>query len=282
MNAANTRGIFFMLVFTCVLPFNDAITKILIEHGYDAGQLLGLRFAFLVALLGLPGLFLPPTEIIAPAGRGLLLLRGVLIAAASLFYVSSLAYLPLATTTAIAMIFPMIVTAVSPFVLGEKVGLVRYIMVALGFIGALLVVQPTTAGLGRGELLALGAPLCFSVYVLLTRRMSGQATQLGQLFWTSLSAVVVTGIAAWLTWRNPDAFGWGMIILTSILALAIYVLQIASLSAGEASVIVPFNYAALGTSAAIGYLIWGHVPNTLALAGIALIALSGIVIATRS
>ena len=282
MKAGNTRGIFFMLVFTCVLPFNDAITKILIEDGYDSGQLLGIRFAYLIVLLGLPGLFLPPPQIIAPAGRGLLLLRGVLIAAASLFYVSSLAYLPLATTTAIAMIFPMIVTAVSPFVLGERVGLIRYAMVGLGFIGALLVVQPTTAGLGRGELLALGAPLCFSIYVLLTRRMSGQATQLGQLFWTSLSAFVVTGIAAWLTWRDPDAFGWGMIILTSILALAIYVLQIASLSGGEASVIVPFNYAALGTSAAIGYLIWGHIPNGLALAGIALIALSGIVIAVRS
>lgn len=281
MISANARGIFFMLVFTCVLPFNDAITKILITD-YEAGQLLGLRFASLVILLGLPGLFLPAPQIMAPANRGLLLVRGVLIAAASMFYVSALEYLPLATVTAIAMLFPLIVTAISPFFLGEHVGPVRYAMVGVGFIGALLVVQPSAAGLGKGEMLAIGAPLCFTVYVIMTRRMSGSATQLGQLFWTSLGAVVITGVAAWMTWRDPDAFGWGMIILTGILALAIYVLQIASLSAGEASVVVPFNYAALGTSAAIGYLIWGELPNDIAMAGIGLIALSGVVIAVRS
>ena len=279
--SANARGILFMLLFTLVLPFNDAITKILLTD-YDAGQLLGLRFAYLIVLLGLPGLFLPATEIMAPPNRPLLLLRGVLIASASMFYVSSLAYLSLASVTAISMLFPLIVTAVSPFVLGERVGPIRYAMVGVGFIGALLVIQPTTSGLGKGELLALGAPLCFSTYVLMTHRMSGRGTKLGQLFWTSLGAVVITGIAAWMNWREPDALGWGLIILTSILAMIIYILQIASLSAGEASVVVPFNYAALGTATAVGYLFWGDIPNALAIAGIVLIALSGVVIAVRS
>ena len=281
MKSANARGIFFMLLFACVLPFNDAITKILIVD-YDASQLLAIRFAFLTLLLLPPALALPSGVILKPANRGLLLFRGVLMAAASTFYVSSLFYLPLATTTAISMLFPLIVTAVSPFVLGERVGVIRYSMVALGFVGALLVVQPTSAGFGRGELLALGAPLCFSVYVLLTRRMSGQATQLGQLFWTCIGAFVITGFMGWKVWQDPDNFGWGMIILTGLLAFLIYVLQIAALSQGEASVIVPFTYVSLGSAAAVGYLIWGELPNTLALAGIGLIALSGVVIAVRS
>ena len=277
----NTRGILLMLLFTIVLPFNDAITKILITD-YEAGQLLAIRFAFLVVLLGLPGVFLPAPVILRPVGRGLLMVRGLLIATASLFYVSSLAYLPLATTTAISMLFPLIVTALSPFVLGERVGVIRYSMVGVGFIGAMLVVQPSLQGVGRGEMLALGAPRCFSVYVLMTRRMSGQSTQLGQLFWTSIGAFVLLGVLGWQVWRDPDAFGWGMIVLTGLFALVIYMLQIASLSVGEASVIVPFNYAALGTSAVVGYMIWGELPNGLALAGIGLIALSGVIIAVRS
>ncbi len=281
MKAGNSRGIFFMLLFTLVLPFNDAITKILIAD-YEASQLLGIRFAFLILLLLPPAMALPAPVLRTPANRGLLLLRGLLMAAASTFYVSSLFYLPLATTTAISMLFPLIVTAVSPFFLGERVGIVRYSMVGLGFVGALLVVQPTTAGLGRGELLALGAPLCFSVYIILTRRMSGQATQLGQLFWTCIGAFLITGVMAWQVWQDPDNFGWGMIILTGLLAFVIYVLQIAALSQGEASVIVPFTYASLASATAVGYAIWGELPNALALAGIGLIALSGVVIAVRS
>ena len=143
-------------------------------------------------------------------------------------------------------------------------------------------VQPTTAGLGVGELLALGAPLCFSAYIILTRRMSGQATQLGQLFWTCIGAFVVTGIMGWQVWQDPDNFAWGMIILTGLLAFVIYVLQIAALSQGEASVIVPFSYVSLATATGVGYMIWGELPNGLALAGIGLIAMSGIVIAVRS
>jgi drug/metabolite transporter (DMT)-like permease len=281
MKAANSRGIFFMLLFTLVLPFNDAITKVLIVD-YDASQILGIRFAFLALLLLPPALALPAPVLLKPANRGLLLVRGLLMAAASTFYVSSLFYLPLATTTAISMLFPLIVTAISPFALGERVGVIRYSMVGLGFVGALLVVQPTAAGLGVGELLALGAPLCFSAYIILTRRMSGQATQLGQLFWTCIGAFAVTGIMGWQVWQDPDNFAWGMIILTGLLAFVIYVLQIAALSQGEASVIVPFSYVSLATATAVGYMIWGELPNGLALAGIGLIAMSGIVIAVRS
>lgn len=281
MKAANARGIFFMLLFTLILPFNDAITKVLIVD-YEAGQLLGIRFAFLMLLLLPPALCLPAPVILKPANRGLLMLRGLLMAAASTFYVSSLEYLSLANTTAISMLFPLIVTAISPFFLGERVGIIRYSMVGLGFIGALLVVQPSSAGLGKGELLALGAPFCFSAYIILTRRMSGQATQLGQLLWTCIGAFAVTGFIAWQVWQDPDNFGWGMIILTGLLAFAIYILQIAALSGGEASVIVPFSYVSLGTATALGYVIWGDLPNGLALAGIGLIALSGIVIAVRS
>lgn len=279
--SANTRGICFMLLFVLILPFNDAITKVLVAE-YASSQLLALRFLLLVGFLLPPAMVLPAREMRRPAHRGLLLLRGVLIACASLFYVSSLAYLPLAMTTAISMMFPLIVTAVSPFFLGERVGVIRYSAVALGFVGAMLVIQPDSDGLGRGELLAMGAPLCFSVYIILTRRMSGSSSQFGQLFWTMLGALAVTVAVGAASWQPLDNFAWGMVLLTGVLALAIYMLQIAALSAGEASVIVPFSYLSLGTAGFVGWAIWGELPNDLAWAGIALIATSGVIVAVRS
>ena len=278
---ANTRGILFMLLFVLVLPFNDAITKVLMED-LEAPQVLAIRFALLTAFLLPPAIVLPAPAMRRVAKRRLLLLRGVLIACASMFYVASLAYLPLAMTTAISMMFPLIVTAVSPFFLGERVGVIRYSAVALGFAGAMLVIKPTSAAFGTGEMLAMGAPLCFSAYIILTRRMSGSSSQFGQLFWTMIGALIVTaGFGIWV-WQPLDDMAWGLLLLTGVLALAIYMLQIAALSAGEASVIVPFSYLSLANAALIGWMIWGDVPDPISWVGMALIGLSGIVIAVRS
>ena len=129
--SANGRGILFMLLFVAVLPFLDAVTKVLVAD-HAAPQILAIRFAMLTGVFIAPAFVLAGPVLRAPAERPLLLLRGALLGGASMFYVASLEFLTLADTTAVAMLFPLIVTAVSPLVLGERVGLVRYSAVGLG------------------------------------------------------------------------------------------------------------------------------------------------------
>lgn len=278
--SANSRGIIAMILFVSVLPILDSATKILTED-YHAPQILVIRFAFLLAVLLPPAFFVPANEMLIPANRGLLLLRGVLLAFASLFYVGALEHIPLATMTTIAMLYPLMVTAISPFALGEKVGVIRYTAVAVGFIGAVIVLRPTTDGLSYGEALGLGAPVCFTAYVVLTRRMSGRSAPIGQLLWTMMGGLPILAFAAVSVWQPITAYALGILILCGVLSLLVYMLQIAAFQ-GEASVVAPFSYLNIATAALAGYLIWGTLPDTVAIIGMGIIVASGVVVALRS
>lgn len=259
----------------------DALTKTLTVD-YSAPQILAARFAFIFLLLAPPAIAMPASGMLFPPNRLLLLLRGGLIASSSMFYVAALAYLPLATMAAITMLYPLIVTAVSPLFLGERVGLFRYSAVIVGFIGAVIVLRPTIDGIGTGEMLAIGAPVCFSAYIILTRSMSGQSGNITQLLWTVTGALVIMVIVTTQVWRPVTGEALGLMILAGVLALGVYLSQIAAFDAGEASVIVPFSYLNIASAALVGYLIWGHLPDQLGWIGMSLIAISGVVVAIRS
>jgi drug/metabolite transporter (DMT)-like permease len=279
--SGNQRGIMWIVIFVTILPMMDAATKTLTDD-YAAAQILATRFIFLFLVLAPPALLTPGNAMLVPPNRLLLLVRGALISCSSMFYVAALAYLPLATMAAITMLYPLIVTAVSPMLLGEKVGVFRYSAVVLGFIGAVIVLRPTLDGIGTGELLAIGAPVCFSAYIILTRSMSGQADKMTQLLWTVAGAMVILCIAALQDWQPITAEALGLMIMAGLFAIGVYLSQIAAFDAGEASVVVPFSYLNIVTAAVAGYVIWGHLPDALGWVGMSLIAISGIVVALRS
>ena len=148
--SGNQRGILWIILFVSILPLMDAMTKALTDD-YSAAQILAVRFIFVFLVLAPPALAGPGVGMLSPPNKGLLLVRGALISCSSMFYVAALAYLPLATMAAITMLYPLIVTAVSPLLLGEKVGIYRYSAVILGFVGAVIVLRPTVDGIGTGD-----------------------------------------------------------------------------------------------------------------------------------
>ncbi|MEM1162898.1 MAG: DMT family transporter, partial [Pseudomonadota bacterium] len=137
-------------------------------------------------------------------------------------------------------------------------------------------------GVGRGELLALGAPICFAAYVILTRRAGGQANQIGQLLWVSIGALMLLSVMAWFYWLPIDQEAFGLLLISSVVFLGIYLLQIAAFSSGETSVIAPFSYLHIGTAAGAGYLFFGTIPDLVAWIGMGMIVISGVIVALRS
>ncbi len=270
-----------MLIFVVILPFNDALTKYLVAD-YPPPQILALRFAILLVMIAPAAPVLPRHVLRAPPGRGLLVVRGLLIAGASMFYVAGLASLSLATMAAVAMLVPLIVTAVSPFLLGQRVRWVRYSAIVFGFAGVLVVLRPTADGFGQAEALALGAPVCFSAYVILTRRMGRAANQIGQLMWTSIGALALLGTIAWFDWHPVTREAFGLLLIAGVISLFVYLLQIAAFGGGDTSVISSIGYLQIPTAAAVGYLYWGTVPDLAAWIGMAMIIISGVIVALRS
>jgi len=276
------RGIAFMCGAVVILPVMDALSKHLTE-GYAPVQVVAVRFGFLLLLLA-------PVAVrrrgaaaaLNPPGRGMLLLRGGLLSASSLLFVSALSHVPLATAQSITLVFPLIVTALSPWLLGERVGPVRWAAIAAGFCGALLIIRPGLQPVGPGQFYALACAVIYALYALLTRRMAGGTGRTTQLLWTVIGALAVTGVLAPLDWRTPGLADLALMALCGVFSGTAHLLIIAAYSEAEASAVVPFSYLQILLGAAIGYFAWGNLPDALSWGGIALIATAGIVVALRS
>ncbi len=276
------RGIAFMCGAVVILPGMDALSKHL-TGGYAPVQVVAVRFGFLLLLLapvviGRHG----AAAVLRAPGRGMLLLRGALLSASSLLFVSALSHVPLATAQSITLMFPLIVTALSPWLLSEHVGPVRWAAVAAGFCGALLIVRPGLQPVGPGQLSALACAVVYALYAVLTRSMAGGTGRTTQLLWTVIGALAVTGALVPLDWRTPGLADLALMALCGLLSGVAHLLIIAAYSEAEASAVVPFSYLQILFGAVIGYVVWGNLPDAPSWAGIALIATAGIVVALRS
>jgi drug/metabolite transporter (DMT)-like permease len=140
---------------------------------------------------------------------GLQLVRGLAQVLATFLFFLTLTYLPLADTVALAFLYPLIVTALSPFVLNEHVGWRRHAAVAAGFLGALVIIRPGMSVFQPASLLGLGIGLAFAVYILITRKLRGRTPPLVTLGWVATIGVAVTSLvlpSSSCPWPGPT--GW--------------------------------------------------------------------------
>ncbi|MFT4608616.1 MAG: S-adenosylmethionine uptake transporter, partial [Chitinophagales bacterium] len=157
-----------MIVAMLFLPGIDAIAKWL-SGSIEAGQVTWSRFFFQVIFMA--PLLLRTSGPWFTKALYLHALRGAFIAFATLLFFSGLKYLPIADAISIFFIEPLLVTLMSAVFLGEKVGWRRFSAISIGFVGALIIIRPGFAVVGWPVLLPVGAAVCFSFYILLTRKL---------------------------------------------------------------------------------------------------------------
>jgi drug/metabolite transporter (DMT)-like permease len=195
-------------------------------------------------------------------------------------YLVSLFHLPIANATAINMATPLMITLLAGLLLGERVGVRRWLLIGLGFACVLLVVQPGPQGFNVWGWLCVGSTVLNAVRDLVTRRLPADAPS-GTV--ALASALAVTSLAGMLALGQSISQGWMPMGGTDLLRLAVaavflamaYRLTVAATRIGELSVVAPFRYSALLLAVLLGWLIWGDVPNAMAWAGIALIIAAG-------
>lgn len=275
------RGIAFLI--TAVALF--AVFNVLLKHLAD-------RFApsQLVFIRGLVGL-LPLAALLALDGGGrrvlissrpwLQVIRALSAFLANVLMVTSYRFMPLADAVAISYAAPIFVTALSVPLLGERVGWHRWAAVALGFVGVLLVARPGQGVIDPMAGVAVLGALCYAVCILATRELGGRDAALTTMLWsTGLFAVFgaltlpVVGTAP--AWSEVPLLG-----LSGLVATAGMFFFVRAYREAEASTVVPFEYTAMIWAAAFGFLVFGEVPRPTTLAGIAVIAGSGLYILRR-
>jgi drug/metabolite transporter (DMT)-like permease len=214
---------------------------------------------------------------------GIQLTRSVLLMTTTGLFNAGVIKMPLATATTIMFLTPIFVTMLSIGLLGEQVGIRRWLGIAMGFAGAVIVVQPWHS-LGEafttGALFLLAATLTNSCYQIATRRVRFDDPLTSLLFTAGVGAIVTSFILP-AHWTTPDLFGWMLLVGAGAAGCLGHLFLIWSFRAAPASVVAPFAYSSLVWATLFGFFIWGELPDIYTFAGAALIVGAGLYIFFR-
>lgn len=277
---SNRLGLGLLLILgSCVLlASSDALSKYLIQS-YPVLLVVWLRYALQSVLL--LGLFAPKMgrRLITTQRPLLQLARAMSLVGTSGFMFTSLLYIPLGETTAVLFLAPLVVVAVSAFVLKEPVSLGLWLSVGLGLVGVLIIVRPGGDLFTAHILLPMCAALCLALYQLLTRRLSSTDHPLTSNFLTALFGTLLLSLSLPWVWQLPAAADLWLALGISALAVSGHLLLTNAYRFASASALAPFTYAQIICAVLLGVLFFGHVPDGGALLGMLVIIGSGLLVA---
>lgn len=274
-------GVALMLAAMAVLPFLDVAAKFLGQQGMPILQIVWARMAF-GAVMTLPfALRLGGRAALWPDRPAYHTGRAFLLAAATFFFFYALKFLPIADALAIFFVQPLILTAISPFVLGERVGPQRWVAVMVGFVGTLIIIRPGLAEVNPGTFLALAAGTSLAFYLAMTRRISGRAHAMVTTFHTSLMGAIFLTLAVLPLWQAPSAPQWGLMLAVGFVATFGHFLIVKAYDHAEASLLAPLAYTEIIMATAVGWWFFGDFPDTWMFVGVGVLIGCAIFISMR-
>ena len=280
-------GILLMLGFCVLAPLGDSIAKLL-GGTIPLLQLLLVRFG-LQAVLLLP--YAAVKRIRMRMDRRLfwltLLRTGLHIIGIGAMF-SALRFLPLADAIAIAFVMPFILLLLGKYVLGEEVGPRRLMAAVVGFIGTLMVIQPSFAAVGWPALLPLTVAVVFSFFMLVTRHIARDIDPIALQAVSGMMAVpalalllLVPGEIEALSLVMPTASEMALLFAIGALGTMAHLLMTWSLRYAPAATVAPMQYLEIPVATVIGWLVFRDLPNGLAAFGIALTVAAGLYVILR-
>ncbi|MFA9441251.1 DMT family transporter [Uliginosibacterium sp. sgz301328] len=274
------RGV--MLCVTALLMFAclDSITKHLVAV-YPAALVGWMRYA--LHLLMMSALFAPRMgrALFTMRRPALVLIRGACLAPVTLFMALAFRHMPQAEATAVLFVSPFLVVLLARPILGERIGAVRWIAVAAGFGGMLLVVRPGAQLDWLGVGLVLAGAVCYAFYLLLSRVLSASDGTINMLFYTALLGTFILGLFLPWSWSGPKptALDVAFFVGIGLLGFVGHWLFTLAFRDAPASLLAPISYAQLGWATLLGWLVFGQLPDHVGMLGIAIIMASGVAVA---
>ena len=278
-----------MMGFCIVAPVGDAVAKLL-GASVPLGQVVLLRFV-IQALILIPIVWYSG-RIWRMRGRVLRLtfLRTLLHMAGIAAMFTALKYLPLADAVAIAFVMPFFMLLLGKFILNEEVGPRRLGASIVGFLGTLLIVQPSFANVGWPALLPVVVAVVFSFFMLVTRQIAKETDPISLQAVSGVMAVVMilpllalgtmTQIAP-LRLIQPDALDWTLLLGIGVLGTVAHLLMTWSLRFAPSATLAPMQYLEIPFATLLGLLIFSDLPNPLAGLGILITVGAGLYIVMR-
>lgn len=189
--------------------------------------------------------------------------------------------LPLADAYAIIFTTPLLITALSVPILGERVGWRRWTAVAVGFLGVLVMLRPGVAPIGPGSLAALGAACASATAILLVRKLSATESTTAIALYSNLTVIAVVGALLPFGGIVPDLWDLLLMAASGLIGGTALLILIAAYRRAPAALVAPFQYSQMIWAILLGLVIWGDVPDPAKLLGALIVAASGLFVVYR-
>ena len=289
------RGIIFLLTAVLLFAIQDVIIKGM-SSSYALLEIVVIRSCFsMVIVLGIL-YFQESWSALRSKNWKLQFWRGMWMFSAYLFFFMGLAALPFSTVTALFFSNPLFMTALSVLILGEKVGWPRWLAILVGFVGVIVIIQPTSDSFDFASLFILIAAVAYAMSMITTRKIKDSGTSIA-VYTTVIyltSAIILSPLFASLdlgthpsfafltkAWTIPLAWDIFLIFVTSLCWGSGMVLLSAAYRDTAVSTLAPFEYFAVFFGILLGFLIWGERLTIEMILGVALIVSSGLFILYR-
>lgn len=204
------------------------------------------------------------------------LVRGLLLLTSSLLAFLSLRYLPVGEFTAIVMITPLAITLLAATLLKEQVSPLRWLLVAGGFAGTLVIIRPGGTGFGWGSLLPLALVTSNSLFQVLTSKLARTEDPVTMHLYTGWTGTLLASLALPFVWTTEfSPWLWAGLVFMGAMATVGHFALILAYYRAPAATLTPYLYSQIAFAMLGGFIVFRHVPDQLSLAGILLIAVCG-------
>ena len=275
-------GALFLVMSNGLTATVDTVAKYMSPSLHGVQVVWGYSLAITVLVLGYAA-FRPEPLWRAFATRRPLLQFGrgaMLFATISMLFVA-LAKLPLADVIAISFAAPLFIILLAAPLLSERIEVHRFAAVVLGLAGVAIVMRPGAGVFEWAALLALASAVFFAFFQITTRVLASTESPFTTLLYTGIGALACSSLAVPFFWAPISALEMMVFAVIGGLGVAAHVCMIRAYAFTQASFLAPFNYAKLLWAVALGYLVFGDVPQLNVIAGSAVIVASGLYVLYR-
>ena len=273
-------GIVLMICMTICFSGLDAAAKY-ISRELPLFMVLWGRYVFhflFVALLFFSG---AAGNIVYTQRIKLQILRSILIFCAGVTFWRALMFLPLADCFAVAFSSPLLVTALSVPILGERVGRHRWGVVMVGLLGVLIIVRPGMGIVHWASILPFITAFFYAGFQITTRIVGHSDNALTTLFYTGLGGLILSSIAVLFVWVSPSLKQWLIFVLLGFLGSIGHYFMIKAFKFAPVSTLAPFDYTILIWATLLGFFLFGDLPDAWTITGTLIIISSGLYLIKR-
>jgi len=274
------KAIIFSLLGWMFLPVMDGFAKYLSDD-LPILQITWARYFFTVAFVFPIMLFFYKKQLVWSDKPRLQIFRGLILLSANICFFYAISVISLAKALTLAFIAPLIVTAFSPILLGEKVGFRRWTAVAVGFIGSLIVIRPGFLEFNLASMAALATGFFYGFYLIITRKLSTSDNPLLTLLITGMVGALLVSLIIPFYWVKPTLNQWSLMGGIGVFACIGHLFLILSLKYADASKLAPLGYTEIIPNVIIGYYFFSELPDNWTYLGLFIIVLSGLYISRR-